>query len=87
LDCSVGSRDINDIYSHEGLDQLDFSLTIDVTEPCCECPMKYGNDLSVLLVEVIPKDFHHFQVQWSGIDFAPLHVEENALVLLGNQSQ
>jgi phosphatidylserine/phosphatidylglycerophosphate/cardiolipin synthase-like enzyme len=82
------------MHSHEGLDQIHSSLAIDVTEACCECPMKYGNDLSAPLVEEIPllprvlrevDDVHHFQ--WFEIDFTPLIVKENALVLLGGQFQ
>jgi hypothetical protein len=84
------------MHSHEGLDQIHSSLAIDVAEPCCECPMKYGNDLSAPLVEEIPLllrvltrrevvDVHHFQR--FEIHFAPLGDEENALVLLGGQFQ
>ena len=56
--------------------------------------MKYGNDLLATLVEEIPllprvsrgvQEDRHFQ--WFEIDFVPLNVEENALVLLGGQFQ
>jgi hypothetical protein len=84
----------SDMYSHEEPDQLHSSLAIDVAEPCCECPMKYGNDLLAPSVEGIPllprvlrevHDVRHFQ--WFDAEFAPLSVEENALVLLGGQFQ
>jgi hypothetical protein len=72
------------MYSHKAPDQIYSSLAIDVAEPCCKCPMKYGNELSALSVVEI-RLLPMVQREVRRLDFAPLSVEENAPVLPGGQ--